>query len=105
MGHIQDRSVDGAIGGNLQLRRTSRAFCPICDKQVDLVAFGRAAELFHTDLQDIEFLIKHGDVHQIHNRRGQVMACSPSLFECFEIRRTRLLDSGIIKDLAVEGPL
>ena len=104
MGQIQDHSYEGSMGGRLRLRRSSRAFCPVCGKQVDLVAFARAAELFHTDLQDIEFLIKHGDVHQIHNRKGQVMACAPSLFECFEVRRTRLLDSGIIKDSGVEKP-
>lgn len=100
MGHIQDQSFESSMGGKLQLRRSSCAFCPICDKQVDLVAFGRAAEVFHTDLQDIEFLAKRGDIHQIHNRKGQVMACSPSLFNCFETRRTRLLDSGILKEIA-----
>lgn len=98
----QGNSFDGTISSKLFLRRSGHAFCPVCSKQVELMTFDHAAELFHTDLQDIKFLVKNGDVHQIHNRKGKIMACSVSLFECFDNRRTRLLDSGIIKELAAE---
>jgi hypothetical protein len=84
----------------LSLRRSSHAFCPVCEKQVELISFADAATLFHTDLQDIQFLTNKGDVHQVHNRTGKVMACSPALFDCFENRKTRLLDSGILKEIA-----
>lgn len=82
------------------LRRSSHAFCPVCAKQVELVSFENAAKLFHTDMQDIRFLTGSGDVHRVHNRKGRVMACTVALFDCFEKRRTRLLDSGILKDIA-----
>lgn len=72
----------------------------MCDKVVDLLAYDHAAELFHTDVQDIEYLAGTGAVHRVHNRKGLVMVCCNSLFECFENRRTRLLDSYFIDQLA-----
>lgn len=80
------------------VRRSGIAICPLCDKVVDLLTFDAAAEMFKTDIQDIEFLAKSGEVHRIHNRKGVVMICSISLFECFEKRRTRLLDSHFDED-------
>ena len=100
--NTEESPFDGLVSGKFSLRRSGRAFCPVCSKQVDLLAFDHAAELFHTDLQDIQFLTKRGEVHQIHNRKGQLMVCAVSLFECFDSRRTRLLDSGIIKEIAAE---
>lgn len=84
------------------VRRSHNAFCPVCAKHVELISFENAAGLFHTDLQDIRFLTESGDVHQLHNRKGQVMACRPSLCECFENRRTRLLDSGFLMEIAAK---
>lgn len=96
-------SQDPKSARNLFLRRSGNAFCPVCAKQIELLSFARAAELFNTDLQDIEFLTKRGEVHQIHNRKGVLMVCSVSLFECFDNRRTRLLDSGILKERSAKG--
>ncbi len=95
--------TDGSFRpGKIALRRSSFALCPLCDKVVDLLAYDHAAELFHTDAQDIEYLVGTGAVHRVHNRKGVVMVCSISLFECFEKRRTRLLDSYFISDERVE---
>jgi hypothetical protein len=102
MKQTAEGSFDQASSRRLSLRRSGYAFCPVCAKQVELISFDDAANLFHTDLQDIQFLTKQGDVHQIHNRKGKLMVCSVSLFECFDNRRTRLLDSGIIKEMAAE---
>lgn len=99
----EESRFDGLVSGKFSLRRSGRAFCPVCSKQVDLLGFEHSAELFHTDLQDIQFLAKRGEVHQIHNRKGMLMVCAVSLFECFDKRRTRLLDSGIIKVLDIEN--
>lgn len=87
----------------LFLRRSGHAFCPVCQKQVELIGFEAAGELFHTDLQDIQFLAKSGSVHQVHNRKGKPMICTPSLFECFDNRKTRLLESGIVKGRSAKG--
>ncbi|MEO7673589.1 MAG: hypothetical protein ABIU09_05875 [Pyrinomonadaceae bacterium] len=95
-------SLDDAASRKLSLRRSGHAYCPVCAKQAELISFNGAADLFHTDLQDIEFLAKRGDIHQIHNRKGSVMVCSVSLFECFEARRTRLLDTGFFEELAAK---
>ena len=77
----------------IRLRRSGFAYCPVCEKPVELMSFMESAELFKTDTQDIEFLAKHGDLHRIHNRKGEVLICSDSLFQCFDSRETRLLDS------------
>ena len=98
--HGQEGPFERSEGGKLSLRRSSHAFCPVCSKQVELLSFEQAAELFNTDLQDIEFLAKQGGIHQIHNRKGRLMVCSTSLFNCFDNRRTRLLDVGISKENA-----
>ena len=82
------------------IRRSGFALCPLCDKLVDLLSFESAADVFKTDLQDIEYLARSGSVHRLHNRKGKVMICSISLFDCFESRRTRLLDSHFVEDFA-----
>jgi hypothetical protein len=98
----QGETFNHSIGGKLFLRRSGHAFCPVCSKQVELISFADAADLFHTDLQDIQFLTNRGEVHQVHNRKGKVMVCAVSLFECFDNRRTRLLDSSIFDGKASE---
>ncbi len=101
----QGEAIDHSIGGKLLLRRSGHAYCPVCSKPVELISFTEAADLFHTDLQDIQFLTKSGEVHQIHNRKGKLMACTVSLFECFDNRRTRLLDSSIFDGNAEKSVL
>jgi hypothetical protein len=90
-------------------RRTDKAFCIVCDKPVDLLSFKASANLFNTDLQDIEFLAGRGEVHRIHNRHGEVRVCAASLFSAFEDRPTRLLESHftreIEKSFEKNGPL
>lgn len=102
MSNFNDDSFSAASNVKLSLRRSGHAFCLVCAKQVELIAFAEAAALFHTDLQDIDYLVKAGSVHQVHNRKGKVMACAISLFECFDNRRTRLLDSGIVKEMTAK---
>ena len=86
--------------GRICLRRSGFTFCPRCDKAVELLSFDEAAKSFNTDIQDIEILAKRGDLHRLHNRRAQVMICSVSLFDFFEGRQTRLLDSHFVKALS-----
>lgn len=74
-------------------RSTESAFCFLCDKPAKLLTYETSAELFNTDLQDIALLAQQGKIHRIHNRMGDVRICEKSLFECFNDRPTRLLDS------------
>ncbi len=76
-----------------KMRTSNFAECPLCGKLVELFDFSHAATLFHTDLQDIEYLTIAGSVHRVHNRKGEVRVCGNSLFHCFDNRRTRLLDA------------
>jgi hypothetical protein len=80
-----------------ELRRSHSAYCFRCEKIVELFTFKEAAECFNTDSRDIEFLSDRMMLHRIHNKRGKVMICSNSLFECFETRATRLLDDGVAR--------
>ena len=90
------KETSTGYGSSSKARRTRTsnfALCPLCAKLVELYEYSHAATLFHTDLQDIEFLASVGSVHRVHNRKGEVRVCGISLFDCFDSRRTRLLDS------------
>jgi len=76
----------------IYLRRRGAAYCPLCEKLVELLGFSEAADLFNTDTDDIDSLARGGEIHRIHNSRGKVLICSDSLFRCFNSRQTRLLD-------------
>lgn len=58
-----------------------------------LVNAMEAAAAFNTDLQDIRYLLGSGDIHALRQDAAIVAICRSSLETCFEIRRTRLLDS------------
>jgi hypothetical protein len=74
-------------------RNSNSVFCSLCMRAVDLLTVAEAADLFRTDVQDIQYLAKQALVHPFSNRIGVLMICRDSLFACFENRRTRLLDS------------
>lgn len=73
-------------------RTGDRAFCLRCQKPVDLMTYSKSAEFFKTDLEDIRKHAESGDLHRIHNRRGEMMICCNSLFTFFDSRETRPLD-------------
>lgn len=79
--------------GTSVLRHSGYAYCPVCEKPVDLLGFDDAARLFNTDRQDIEALAASYRLHRVHNKTGRLMICSLSLFECFESRETRPLSA------------
>lgn len=96
---MMEKASQASDSRKICIRRSGFALCPLCDKVVDLLTFESAAEVFKTDIQDIEYLALSGAVHRVHNRKGMVMVCSISLFECFEQRRTRLLDSHFAEEM------
>lgn len=93
------QNTKGNLDTGIEVNRTSanfhrtkiRAFCLRCQKPVDLMTYSNAAEFFKTDLEDIQGLAETGNLHRIHNRRGEMMICSDSLFTLFDSRQTRLL--------------
>jgi len=96
---ILKKRADKTVKG---LRRSHSAYCLRCEKIVELFTFEEAAECFNTDERDIEFLANRLMLHRIHNKKGLVMVCSISLFECFETRATRLLDPALFAKSAPE---
>lgn len=89
----QEASYCTSNRDTIYLRRSGFAFCPVCEKLVELLSFAASAELFRTDIKDIESLAKSGELHRIHNPKAEVLICTDSLFRCFDARQTRLLDS------------
>ena len=73
--------------------KSERTFCPVCTDIVELLGVIDAAREFNTDIQDILFLLEQGNIHAVQRRTRVVAVCRNSLVECFEERRTRLLDS------------
>jgi hypothetical protein len=71
----------------------SSAFCPSCREIVNLRTIIDAAGEFNTDIQDIRFLLSQEDIHSVTHVPGVISLCSISLADCFERRKTRLLDS------------
>lgn len=78
-------------------RRTGDgAFCLMCQRSVKLLDYGRAAESFKTDAEDIRELAESKRLHRIHNRSGATMICAESLAALFESRQTRRLKPDFI---------
>ncbi len=71
----------------------TEVFCPVCQEIVLAISPAEAARLFKTDLQDVQFLLKNNMIHAVREDQAVVSICRTSLENCFERRRTRLLDS------------
>jgi hypothetical protein len=91
-GHLSEISYRKSNSNTIYLRRSGFAFCPVCEKPVGLLSFDAAAELFKTNVPDIESLAGRGELHRVHNRNGVVLICSDSLFTCINSRETMRLD-------------
>lgn len=77
-------------------RSRRRAFCPCCEKPVDLMSFEDAAAFYKSNVGSIEALTEAGDLHRVHNRKGEVLICCESLFQNFENRQTQKLDKKLL---------
>lgn len=98
VGHMSGKRL--TKNDRIRLRLNGMAFCPRCDRVVELLSFSQAAKSFNTDLQDIVLLAEKGDLHRLHDRRAMIRVCERSLFDFFESRKTRLLDSYFVNSMA-----
>jgi hypothetical protein len=90
--------------GKIRLRLSDHAFCPVCQKLIRLVTFTDAALIFKTDEEDITSQAESLKLHRVHNRRGNVMICTDSLFSYFDERETRPLRPDFLSaSIAKEG--
>lgn len=80
-------------------RSRSRAYCPRCEKPVELMSFEEAAEFYKANVGDIEALTETGELHRVHNSKGKVLICSDSLFKDFDNRQTKKLDINLLPRL------
>lgn len=72
---------------------STQTFCSECQQIVVTVTVAEAAEAFNTDIQDIGFLLRKGEIHMIRRDPAIISICRNSVEWCFESRQTRLLDS------------
>lgn len=77
-------------------RTEIRAFCPSCQKPVDLMSIEQTAEFYKTNIENIHSLTYDIVLHPIHNNRGELMICTNSLFTFFEQRQTQMLDENYV---------
>ena len=85
---IQETLQIGGQGKVASKRTINRAFCLLCEKEVELKNFDEAAEILKADFGEILALAETGQVHRLHNARGRVAVCAESLFDLLEKRPT-----------------
>lgn len=74
-----------------KVRGRTRAYCPRCERPVQLISDSRAEGLFKAELPELLSLATRGLLHRLHNSKGILMFCGDSLFQCFSDRPTQLL--------------
>ena len=74
-----------------KIRGRARAYCPKCERPVQLIHDAKAEEIFKSVLSELLDLASRGVLHRLHNSRGILMFCGNSLFQCFSDRPTQLL--------------
>lgn len=80
-------------------RSRSRAFCPLCNKPVDLISFKDAADFCKVKIDDIESQAESGELHRIHNSKGKILICGESLFKYLGERETKKPDIKLLPRL------
>ena len=98
---FQEKLDDHPSFGTIILRRKNGAYCPLCENLVTLTTIAESAVFFCSDRVEVEQLAESGLLHRIHNRKGEIMICSGSLFRCFEDRQTQPLSVELLPRLNV----
>lgn len=80
-------------------RTYDRAFCPRCQKPVNLMFFDEAAGFYKTQIAAIAAIAETGNLHRIHNSKGEILICSESLFQEFSQQKTQKLDVKLLPRL------
>lgn len=93
------KSADSNFKAGNFPRSRSRAFCPLCDKPVDLISFEDAANFSKVKIGDIESQAESGALHRIHNSKGKVLICGESLFKNLDERETEKPDLKLLPRL------
>lgn len=60
-------------------RSRTKAFCIFCETIVGLIDDEQASNFMQTDLYTLERLAAEGEIHRLHNRKGNVMFCRRAL--------------------------
>lgn len=92
-GKPEDVHIQRPITSKESFVNARKHFCTYCMLDVEWVTVREAAEVFNTDAQDIAYLIERSELHIRKGISEPFFVCRNSLFDCFDRRKTRLLDS------------
>jgi len=90
---ISRRMVSEQFRFMARLRGSSRAYCPKCERPVQLIGVADAENLFKSTKEQLWELASNGVLHRLYNVRAEVMFCSDSVYRYFDERTTQLLTS------------
>lgn len=62
-------------------RAGNRAFCLLCKRTTTLLDFWQAADLYATTRGEIMNRVEMGEIHRVHNSRGEILLCRNSMLE------------------------
>ena len=88
---ISRRTLNEQFRFMARLRGSSRAYCPKCERPVQLICVADAEDLFKSTKEHLRQLADNGVLHRLHNVRAKVMFCSDSVYRYFDERTTQLL--------------
>lgn len=82
-----------------RLRGRSRAYCPKCERPVQLIGVADAEDLFKSTTEHLSELARNGVLHRLYNVRAEVMFCSDSVYRYLDERSTQLLTGDAAVDI------
>ena len=60
-------------------RTQTQAFCLLCKKQTTLMTVGEATQIHQFTLDEISRYVASGELHRVHNSKGEILFCQNSL--------------------------
>lgn len=80
-----------------QKRTRTEAFCLLCKTRVSLMTIEQTKKLYASNWDDILRLAENGEIHLIHNIRGELHVCIESLRQAkLHFQDTKLLNPRLV---------
>lgn len=80
-----------------QKRTRTEAFCLLCKTRVSLMTIEQTKKLYASNWNDVLRLADDGEVHLIHNSKGELQVCINSLQQAtLHFQDTKLLNPRLV---------
>jgi hypothetical protein len=87
-------SFEPESGINSGKRTSTKAFCIVCQRRVNLITFDTAIIVLCVDPDGFLRLLEEGRIHRLHNSKGRILACLNSVRKAAAHRRDDALRTG-----------